>query len=140
MVRQPVRTQSKKKHRVVREKRTAYTVDLSQPDFKLVTRREINAVVRKIVDEFNPEKIILFGSYAYGKPTIDSDVDVLIVMESMDRPAVRAARVYKAVRGKTFPMDILVRTPQELAHRLEIGDFFIKEIVEMGKVMYERVI
>ena len=105
--------------------------------FEPVTPQKIRVVVRKIVEKFNPEKVILFGSYAYGNPTIDSDV--LVVMESDERPAIRAAQVYKAVRGKTFPMDVLVRTPRELAQRLEIGDFFMKEIVEQGKVMYERV-
>ncbi|MDE3089822.1 MAG: nucleotidyltransferase domain-containing protein, partial [Chloroflexota bacterium] len=91
--------------------------------FEPVTSHKIRAVVRKIVENFDPEKVILFGSYAYGKPSIHSDVDVLIVMESTERPAVRAARVYKAVQGKTFPMDILVRTPQELQHRLKMDDF-----------------
>jgi predicted nucleotidyltransferase len=109
-----------------------------QPKFKRVTRRQIHAVVQKIVDEFNPEKIILFGSYAYGKPNIDSDVDMLVVMESDERPAPRTSRVIRAVHGKTFPMDLLVRTPAEIQHRLAIGDFFIEEIVGMGKVLYER--
>ena len=138
MVREPVRLQSNKKNHAVREKPAAYKATPPQPEFKLVTRRQINAAVRKIVDEFDPEKVILFGSYAYGKPTIDSDVDVLIVAESHERPAQRATRAYHAVHGKTFSMDILVRTPQELAHRLEIGDFFIREIVEQGKVLYAR--
>ncbi|MBI4790297.1 MAG: nucleotidyltransferase domain-containing protein, partial [Chloroflexi bacterium] len=96
------------------------------------------AVVRKIVENFDPEKVILFGSYAYGKPTIDSDVDVLVVMESNETPAARATRVIGALRGKTFPMDILVSTPAEIEHRLAIGDFFYQEIVGMGKVLYER--
>lgn len=136
MARERVRTQSKK---TAREQRATYqTAVATQPEFKRVSRRQIDAVVRKIVDEFNPEKIILFGSYAYGKPTIDSDVDVLVVMPSVERPAARAAQVYKAVRGKPFPMDILVRTPQEVAQRLAIGDFFFEEIIERGKIMYER--
>jgi predicted nucleotidyltransferase len=129
----------RKTNRVVRERSAPYkSVRASQPEFKPVTRRQINAVVRKIVDEINPEKVILFGSYAYGKPNIDSDVDMLVIMESDERPAQRATRAYRAVYGKTFPMDIIVRTPQELAHRLAIGDFFIKEIVERGKVLYAR--
>ncbi len=106
--------------------------------FEPVTGRKIRAVVDKIVAEFDPDKVILFGSYAYGKPTIDSDVDVLVVMESDERPAARASRVIGALAGKTFPMDILVRTPKELEQRLDIGDLFFKEIVERGKVLYER--
>src|SRR5512138_514415 len=70
--------------------------------FKLVTRTQINAITRKIVENFDPEQVILFGSYAYGKPTIDSDVDVLVVMESTERPAARASRVVGALMDKTF--------------------------------------
>jgi predicted nucleotidyltransferase len=106
--------------------------------FEPVTSRKIRAVVDKIVQDFNPGKVILFGSYAYGKPTVDSDVDVLVVMESNERPAARASRIIGAVTGKTFPMDIIVRTPKELEQRLDVGDFFFKEIVERGKVLYER--
>ncbi len=138
MPREIARTRTKKTNRALREQSARYKAASLRPEFKLVTRKQINAVTRKIVAEFNPEKVILFGSYAYGKPSIDSDVDVLIVMESNERPTLRAARVYKAVQGKTFPMDILVRTPQELQHRLKMDDFFIKEIVERGKVVYAR--
>jgi predicted nucleotidyltransferase len=131
-------TRSSKVNRAARERRAPYKAAPPRVPFKRVTRKQINAVVRKIVDEFNPEKVILFGSYAYGKPNIDSDVDMLIVTESEERPPQRATRAYRAVHGKTFPMDIIVRTPAEIAHRLAIGDFFIKEIVGMGKVLYER--
>ena len=137
-MRQSASTQSKKQNRVGHERRATYSTSSARAKFKRVTRRQINAVVHKIVDEFNPEKVILFGSYAYGKPNIDSDVDMLIIAESNERPAQRATRAYIALHGKSFPMDILVRTPQELAHRLAIGDFFIREIVERGKVLYAR--
>ncbi len=106
--------------------------------FKRMTRLQVRAVVNKIVEQLNPEKVILFGSYAHGTPTIDSDVDMLIVMESEERPVKRAVRAYEVVEGKTFPMDIVVRTPEELAHRLEIGDYFMQDIVEHGKLLYER--
>ncbi len=138
MLRAGTRANTKVTKRAAHERQAMYRTASSRSAFRRVTRKQINAVVRKIVNEFNPEKIILFGSYAYGKPTIDSDVDVLVVMESNERPAVRAARVYRAVQGKMFPMDILVRTPQELQHRLKMDDFFIKEIVERGKVVYAR--
>ncbi len=106
--------------------------------FEPVTPRKIRAVVDKIVQDFNPEKVVLFGSYAYGKPTIDSDVDMLVVMKSNERPAARAAKIYAAIQGKTFPMDILVRTPEELKERLESGDSFFIEIIDLGKVLYAR--
>jgi predicted nucleotidyltransferase len=85
--------------------------------FERVATAEIRAVVQKIVEGFNPERVILFDSCAYGKPTHDSDMDILVIMESDERPAARATRVITAVQDKTFPMDILVRTPKELAER-----------------------
>jgi predicted nucleotidyltransferase len=138
MPRAVVRTSRKRTNRAVRERRATYKAASPRSEFKRVTRCQINAVVRKIVDEFNPEKVILFGSYAYGKPNIDSDVDMLVIMESDERPAPRTARVIGAVHGKTFPMDLLVRTPAELEQRLKIGDYFFQEILGMGKVLYER--
>jgi uncharacterized protein len=132
------RPKEKSNQRTARERKATYEIGPSHAGFKRVTRKQINAVVRKIVDEFDPERVILFGSYAYGKPNIDSDVDMLIVAESAEPPAARATRAYLAVHGKTFPMDIIVRTPHEIAQRLGMGDFFIKEIVEHGKVLYAR--
>lgn len=138
-MRKAIHPQSKKRKRVVRERRAAYKTARSRSPFKRVTRKQINAVVRRIVQEFNPEKVILFGSYAYGKPTVDSDVDLLVVMESNERPAKRTARVLGAILDvKTFPMDLLVRTPQELENRLTIGDFFMQEVIERGKALYVR--
>ncbi len=123
---------------VTRERRASYRAVSARPRFRRVTRKQIDAVVQKIVQEFHPEKVILFGSYAYGKPNVDSDVDLLIVAESTERPAQRATRAYRVVHGKTFPMDIIVRTPDELARRLASGDPFIREIVERGRVLYAR--
>lgn len=99
---------------------------------------QLNDVSKRIVEAFDPHYIILFGSYAYGQPASDSDVDLLIVMDSDERPVTRAMRVSKLLRPRPFPMDILVRTPEEIQHRLEIGDYFIHEIVKRGKVLYER--
>jgi len=95
-------------------------------------------VRKRIVEEFDPHRIILFGSYAYGQPTPDSDVDLLIVMESDERPAARAMQVSRLLRPRLFPMDILVRTPEEIQHRLKIGDYFIRKVLERGRVLYER--
>jgi predicted nucleotidyltransferase len=99
---------------------------------------KLQQVIRRIVQAFNPQRIIIFGSHAYGQPTPDSDVDLLIVMESNERPAARASRVSKLLRPRPFPMDIMVRTPEEIQQRLKIGDYFIREIMERGKVLYER--
>ena len=85
-----------------------------------------------------PEQIVLFGSYAYGRPTPDSDVDLLVVMDT-DAPATeRFLAVSRLLRPRPFPVDILVRTPQEYRAALEKGDSFITEIMTQGKVLYER--
>lgn len=106
--------------------------------FSQVTEERLQEVVRRIVQEFDPQRVVLFGSYAYGEPGPDSDVDLLVVMESDERPAARATRVSRVLRPRPFPMDILVRTPDELRYRLEIGDYFIREIMDHGRVLYER--
>jgi predicted nucleotidyltransferase len=110
----------------------------TQTPFKLVTRRQIRAVVDRIVEAAHPEKIILFGSYAYGKPTVDSDVDFLVVMESDERPAKRAIRIARHLLDVPFPMDILVRTPTEIVERLQTEDYFMREVIRQGKILYER--
>jgi UTP:GlnB (protein PII) uridylyltransferase len=69
---------------------------------------------------------------------VDSDVDLLIIAESTERPAQRAIRVVKQLLDVPFPMDVLVRTPQEVRQRLQINDCFMREIVEQGQVLYEQ--
>lgn len=98
----------------------------------------LEEIKRRLVKELDPQQIILFGSHAYGQPNADSDVDLLIVMDSHERPVVRAARVSRLLRPKPFPMDIIVRTPEEIRYRLEIGDQFVREIFERGRVLYDQ--
>jgi predicted nucleotidyltransferase len=97
-------------------------------------------MVEKIKNRYKPEKIILFGSYAYGKPTRDSDIDMLIVKrtkrKSMDRWFALKKLCNDPDRG--IPFSPLVFTPEELQYRLSLGDQFIKEIWEKGKILYER--
>jgi predicted nucleotidyltransferase len=99
---------------------------------------KLKNVTNRIVEAFDPDRIIVFGSHVYGQPTPDSDVDLLIIMDSDERPAARAMQVSKALRPRPFPMDILVRTPAEIQQRLEIGDYFIREVLKQGRVLYER--
>ena len=106
--------------------------------FKRPVAETLPAVVERIVYELHPEKIVLFGSYAYGKPTPDSDVDLLVVMETTAPDKERYLAVCRLLRPRPFPVDILVKTPQEIARALEKGDFFIQEITSRGKVLYER--
>lgn len=102
----------------------------------MVKRENIRAFVKQIVAQFHPRRVILFGSYAYGRPTPDSDVDLLVVMSHKGHPAVQAAEIRKCVRAG-FPLDLVVRSPEEIQRRLTMGDFFISEIMEQGQPLYE---
>ena len=100
---------------------------------------KIKELTEKIVKDYNPEKIILFGSYAWGKPNPDSDVDLFIVKESRKTQIDRMRELRMKLIGNNFPpMDLLIYTPKELDRRLAIGDFFVREIMEKGQVLYEQ--
>jgi predicted nucleotidyltransferase len=94
--------------------------------------------VRRIARELRPQKIILFGSYAYGNPTPDSDVDLLIVMQTNAPRKERYLAVSRLLRPRPFAVDIIVKTPQEIKTAIKNGDFFIEEIYTQGKVLYEQ--
>lgn len=95
--------------------------------------------VERLVSELNPEKIILFGSYAYGTPTPDSDVDLLIVMKTRARYIDRYIAVSNILYPREFPVDILVKTPAEIRkEQKKKANFFLREILTKGKVLYER--
>ncbi len=104
----------------------------------MITREKISAITKRIAQSLNPEKIILFGSYAWGKPDKDSDLDLFVIMESEERPMKRAASIRHVLKDLYVPMDILVRTPAELKHRIDIGDPFIEKIMRDGQVIYAR--
>ena len=93
--------------------------------------RVIRAFARQVAERFQPDKIILFGSYAYGTPHEDSDVDVLVVMPARNQidQSVKIALACEAC----FPLDIIVRTPKNMQWRLEEGDSFLREIVSRGR-------
>jgi len=102
-------------------------------------RQQIKLLCDTIVREFHPEKIVLFGSYAYGQPRPDSDVDLLIVMPFEGSPFRQAGVILSHVVRTVgvLPMDLLVRTAEQVRERLQVGDRFMREIIERGKVMYE---
>lgn len=102
-----------------------------------IPMRAIRAVVRQIVEQFQPEKIILFGSYAYGKPRPESDVDLLVIMDTPFSETEQAIRICRAIEYH-FGLDLIVRTPTTLMKRLALGDFFLREVVSSGRVVYER--
>lgn len=95
----------------------------------------IKRFARKIANKFHPHKIILFGSYAHGKPHNESDVDLLVVMPASDvvNMAIRISLAFE----REFSYDLLVRTPKQLAIGLRDEDWFLREIVEKGRVLYE---
>jgi predicted nucleotidyltransferase len=98
----------------------------------------IEDVLQKIVAGYSPQKVILFGSHAYGQPDENSDIDLLIVKETKKRPIERWIEVKRLVRdrNRTVSISPLVYTPGELEERLAIKDFFIQEVLEKGKVLY----
>ncbi len=102
----------------------------------MITQSQIQQVSDEIARQFQPERIILFGSYAYGTPTEDSDVDLLVVMPFEGRKSKQAIEIRRAVYAG-FAMDLIPITPERLKYRIEIEDFFLREIVEKGKVLYE---
>ena len=89
-----------------------------------------------IANKFQPEKIILFGSYAYGNPTEDSDVDMLVVLSSEGNNLRKTWEILSQTQPR-FAVDLLVRTPSEIEQRLAWNDLFLREIIEKGKVIYE---
>ncbi|MBI5191751.1 MAG: nucleotidyltransferase domain-containing protein [Nitrospirae bacterium] len=101
-------------------------------------RETILTVVDRIVKEYKPRKVILFGSYAYGTPDEDSDVDLLIIKDTCDRPVDRWVEVKRIIRGASglTPVSPLVYTEKEVEGRFAIKDFFIAEVFEKGEVLY----
>ena len=97
---------------------------------------QVRAWACEVGERFRPHQIILFGSYAYGRPTTDSDVDLLVVMETELKPWEQATSIRTSM-PHMFPMDLLVRTPRELAQRIGWGDYFLREITSQGSVLYE---
>ena len=102
----------------------------------MVSRQEIQATCDDIVREFDPLQVILFGSYGYGTPTEDSDVDLLVVMSIPESKTRHQAVEIRQRIPHRFPMDLLVRSPEEIAYRISYNDWFLREITEKGVVLY----
>jgi predicted nucleotidyltransferase len=104
----------------------------------MIQRQDIKKWCEIVACEFRPEQIILFGSYAHGVPTEDSDVDVLVVMPlARGRRDVQQAAAIRERVPASFPMDVIVRSPQQIARRLAHGDSFIAGVLRYGQMMYE---
>jgi predicted nucleotidyltransferase len=96
----------------------------------------IRRFARQVAERFQPEKIILFGSYAYGTPHADSDVDILVIMPARNQID-QAVRIDQAIDAP-FPLDLIVRTPKNMEWRLREGDSFLREIVTKGQLLYAK--
>ena len=100
------------------------------------TLRKIKKMSEAIVERFKPQRVILFGSWAHGKPSGDSDVDLMVIMDSPQGSLRQGAAISKSV-DHIFPLDIVVKTPEEVRRRLDEGDPFLREVITRGKVLYE---
>jgi predicted nucleotidyltransferase len=102
----------------------------------MVAMRDIRSFARRIAREFQPERIILFGSHAYGQPVEDSDVDLLVIMPYRGHPVRKAIEIRRAIDAP-FPLDLIVRSAREVRERYRLKDWFIRAIVDKGKVLYD---
>jgi|SRR6516162_8472266 predicted nucleotidyltransferase len=102
----------------------------------LITKPTIQLLARRIARQFRPNKIILFGSYAYGRPTPESDIDLLVIMQA--RNEIDQSLWIEEWLDPPFSLDVMVRTPRNLRWRLEEGDWLLREAVDQGKVLHEK--
>jgi len=102
----------------------------------MVDQERIAELSARIAREFHPERIVLFGSHARGTAGEDSDVDLLIIMPFEGKAVPKSVQIRLRVRP-SFPVDLLVRTPDKVRERLAMGDGFMREILQAGKVLYE---
>jgi len=102
----------------------------------MVDTTKIQAFCDNVAKRFKPLKVILFGSYAAGKPGPDSDVDILVVLPFEGKPVKKALEILNTIDPR-FPIDLIVRTPEQVADRIRKSDFFMRDIMKKGKVLYE---
>lgn len=102
----------------------------------MISMRSIRKLAESIGEEFRPQQVVLFGSYASGSPTPDSDVDLLVIMPFEGRSVNKSVEMRLKLRP-SFPVDLIVRTPETVRERLGLGDPFLGDILKAGKVLYE---
>ena len=102
----------------------------------MVSIRHIKRLCRRIAGEFSPQRIVLFGSYAHGTATEDSDVDLPVILPCGGDPLAKAAEIRQAI-DVPFALDLLVRSPEVVRQRLAWNDFFLREVMEKGKLLYD---
>src|SRR4030067_2788790 len=113
-------------------------VAVAPTGFRPVTRAALRKVGNKVGELPGVEKLILFGSYARGNPTPDSDVDLLVIWDTRRSRTQRSLAVSKLFPYRQFPMDIVVRTPRQIKEALCRQECFIQEVLSSGKVLFEK--
>jgi predicted nucleotidyltransferase len=102
----------------------------------MVSMAQIRSLARQVGEQFRAQKVILFGSYAEGNANRNSDVDLFVVMPFRGRRVDQSVAIRMQLRPE-FPLDLIIRSPSEVRQRLRIGDSFVRQIMDTGKVMYE---
>lgn len=102
----------------------------------MVKTAEIRDFVRSLVAQFRPERVILFGSYAKGRPRPDSDVDMLVVLDFKGKNLHKAVEIIATLQPR-FGVDLILKTPKQIDERLRSHDIFLKDVTRNGKVLYE---
>jgi uncharacterized protein len=103
----------------------------------MTNRESLRSVTSKVVTDYAPEKVILFGSHAWGEPSESSDIDLFIIKDT-DNTRNTAREIDGSIFPRPFPMGIVVYTPAQVDSSLELGDDFIKRIITEGTVLYEK--
>jgi len=103
-----------------------------------VDKSLINTIIKRLVTNLDVIKVVLFGSYVSGKPSKDSDLDLLIIVNTKEKGIKRYAMVSELLEPRKIPMDIIVKTPDEIKKREKMFDPFIRSIFKTGKVLYEK--
>ena len=138
---QPLATQAEREAKSLRTNKASPPsgkVPLWERQRPQVTESLLQEITQRLVEALHPQKVILFGSYAGGTPHKDSDIDLLVIMDTKESKIQRYVHAYEVAHIDLLPMDMLVRTPAEVAERLAKGDTFMKEILEKGKVLYQN--
>lgn len=103
-----------------------------------VDKSLINTIIKRLVTNLDVIKVVLFGSYVSGKPSKDSDLDLLIIVNTKEKGIKRYAMVSELLEPRRIPMDIIVKTPDEIKKREKMFDPFIRSIFKTGEVLYEK--
>lgn len=104
-----------------------------------ITTELLEEIVRRLVEGLQPEQIILFGSYAYGKPTEASDLDIMVIVSESTEPLYRRAqKAYPCLRGLAVPIDLIVLTAREAQEEASVVTSLAHRVLKGGKVLYER--